>query len=625
MLVKFLRFFRRVDCVGRFLFQLSCFVVFAGGAASLLPAADWPMWRLDAARSAASEEQLTDSLTLHWTRQLAPPAPAWPADQGKVRFDASYEPIAVDGRLIVPSMSHDCVTAYDVENGRRLWRVYTDGPVRFAPAASGDRVLFASDDGFLYCLRAADGELCWKFRGGPSAQRVLGNDRLVSLWPARGAPVIQDGTVYFAAGIWPFMGTFIHALDVETGEVIWTNSGSGSTYLPQQHSGSVAFAGVAPQGYLSLSDDKLLVAGGMTVPAAYDRLTGKFLYYRLSERELGKQYGGYAVTAGEDWFSNHGGLYRLADGEPVAKLNVVVRDGTEILATTGRHLLGLQNNLAAIKTTKVDKKGKRTIEESEGLPEVWRCELPDPVKKIHLKAGRWIWASDGDASIYALEIDWSVAEEPTCRIAWKGDIEGTVWSMLVADQRLFVISLEGAVFCFGQKQSASQPIPTWSATEPTPTSQPPESHPAAESPVSSLLEMLPDRAGYAVTDGQHSDWAAELARTSDLHVIVMEPDAARRQALREQLERAQLLGQRVAVVSGHPTDGTLPPYLANLLITGLDPNLPADAAREAIAIAANSLRPYGGVGFRSGHRPSTSSRPSGVHGRSSESIADGQL
>ena len=74
------------------------------------------------------------------------------------------------------------------------------------------------------------------------------------------------------------MGTFVHALEAETGKVVWTNSGSGQDFLLQPHS-SPAFAGVAPQGYLLATEDKLLVAGGRSVPAAYDRRTGRLLYH----------------------------------------------------------------------------------------------------------------------------------------------------------------------------------------------------------------------------------------------------------------------------------------------------------------------------------------------------------
>ena len=58
-------------------------------------------------------------------------------------------------------------------------------------------MFLASDDGFLYALRLADGKPLWKKRGGPNDERVLGNERLISHWPARGGPVVMDDTVYF--------------------------------------------------------------------------------------------------------------------------------------------------------------------------------------------------------------------------------------------------------------------------------------------------------------------------------------------------------------------------------------------------------------------------------------------
>ena len=74
-------------------------------------------------------------------------------------------------------------------------------------------IYFTSDDGYLYCLSADKGKLQWKFRGGPNDRKILGNNRLVSTWPARGGVVLENGIAYFAASIWPFMGIFIHAID----------------------------------------------------------------------------------------------------------------------------------------------------------------------------------------------------------------------------------------------------------------------------------------------------------------------------------------------------------------------------------------------------------------------------
>ena len=45
---------------------------------------------------------------------------------------------------------------------------------------------------------------------------MLGNDRLISHWPARGGPVVADGVVYFAAGLWPSDGIYVYALDGRT-------------------------------------------------------------------------------------------------------------------------------------------------------------------------------------------------------------------------------------------------------------------------------------------------------------------------------------------------------------------------------------------------------------------------
>jgi outer membrane protein assembly factor BamB len=294
------------------------FAVCASVACVCARASDWPMWRGDAARSRDLPRAAASATELQWSRDLGAPAPAWPASQDKLRFDDSYEPVARGRRVFVPSMVHDNMTAYDTRTGEELWRFVTGGPVRFAGVAFEDSICFGSDDGWLYCLDSATGELRWKRRGGPDRDRyVIGNGRMVSTWSVRGAPVLHEGKIYFASGIWPFMGVFVHCLDARTGEVVWTNSSLGSRYTVQQH-GSPAFAGVAPQGYLAATDDVLLVPGGRTVPAALDRRTGELRYFHLSSRALGKAAGGYDVSVRGDTFSA-GGRYcfRLSDGEAI--------------------------------------------------------------------------------------------------------------------------------------------------------------------------------------------------------------------------------------------------------------------------------------------------------------------
>ncbi len=252
-------------------------------------AEDWPQWRCDVGHGASTSQALSQDLQLQWVRQMPRPRAAWPISQHKLQFDLSYEPVVMGKLIFVPSMVRDNVTAFDTETGQEMWRYYTGGPVRFSPVGWQGKLYIVSDDGYLTCLDAEKGTRLWRFRGGPSNYRVLGNERLISMWPARGAPVLHEGTVYFAASIWPFMGTFIHALDAASGQVIWTNSGSASDFMLQPHA-SPAFAGVAPQGHMAISGDKLLVASGRSVPAVYDRKTGECLYFHANTKR-----GGHAV------------------------------------------------------------------------------------------------------------------------------------------------------------------------------------------------------------------------------------------------------------------------------------------------------------------------------------------
>lgn len=275
--------------------------------------ADWPMWGYDASRAGATPVQLAEALHLHWVRELPEPRRAWPAqrdDLDKLEFDVSYTPVVLGERLFVGSMTNDSLTAYHLDTGEQLWRTYFDGPVRLAPAAWQDRVFAASDDGHLYCVDAATGRELWRYSPAPSEHRALGNQRVIHMWPARGGPVVFEDTVYFAAGVWPFQGTFIVALDARTGALVWENRGDGSDWQRQPHGGAFSFAGISPQGYLAATEDRLVVAGGRSTPALLDRATGDLIFTDV----FGQGVGGYRVATDGTHFYNHGCQYRLSDG-----------------------------------------------------------------------------------------------------------------------------------------------------------------------------------------------------------------------------------------------------------------------------------------------------------------------
>jgi len=474
--------------------------------------ADWPMWRCDAGRTAATAEELPEQLHLQWVRHLPKPVPGWPASQYKLQFDASYEPVVMGKLIFVPSMLRDSVTAYDTETGKLAWRFYAEGPVRFAPVAQDGRVWFVSDDGSLYCVKAGDGSLLWKFRGGPFERRVIGNNRLVSMWPARGGPVLYDGTIYFGASVWPFMGIFIHALDAETGEVVWTNSGSGSIYILQQHD-SPAFAGVAPQGYIAATEDVLLVSGGRTVPAAYDRKTGRFLYYHVSSRQFSNSAGGYAVTALGDWFFNGGAMYRVSDGA-----GLLFARGFPTADTLYRPY---EKTFSAIGLPPVE------VEEGDSkklmLREKWRAALDPNPERIFLKAASRLYGGRDDGTVMAI----GLVDGGKAAVSWTGKVEGSPWSMLAADGKLFVVTKEGAIYCFGAKE-------TEAAVHPNPEKQLPVTDNEWTRKVREILKDTGAQNGYCLVLGVGSGkLIEELLRQSDLDIVVSEPDAAKVQAFRE--------------------------------------------------------------------------------------------
>ena len=300
-------------------FSILAFVLLASG----VTANDWPMWRFDAGRTASSSEELPANMHLQWTRQYSPREMVWddPLNHDLMQYDKVFEPIAVGDVLYVGFNDQDKVVAISSTTGKELWSFYADGPVRLPLTYYNNNIYFTSDDGYLYCLSAANGKLKWKFRGGPADRKMLGNKRLISTWPARGGVVIDDNTAYFAASIWPSMGTFVYALNASNGALIWKNDGTSSDYIKQPHH-AYSFAGIAPQGTMALNKDYLFVPGGRSVPGCFDRKTGEIKYYYIDK--YNKSGGAFVCTRG-DYFVNHHRdrktyIYQCEDGKRVSPI-----------------------------------------------------------------------------------------------------------------------------------------------------------------------------------------------------------------------------------------------------------------------------------------------------------------
>jgi len=142
---------------------------------------------------------------------------AWKSElRGKVS-----PPVVAGDRLFVAEVEAHCVTCLDARDGTRLWSYTAGGPVDSPPTIHRGRVVFGCTDGSVYCLRANDGELVWRFRAAPTDRQIVSYGRLESTWPVHGSVLVKNDIVYFAAGRSSYLdgGIYLCGLDVATGEV----------------------------------------------------------------------------------------------------------------------------------------------------------------------------------------------------------------------------------------------------------------------------------------------------------------------------------------------------------------------------------------------------------------------
>jgi outer membrane protein assembly factor BamB len=506
-----------------------------------------------------------------------------------MNYDRVFEPVVADRTLFIGFNDSDKITAITIDYGREKWSYYVDGPVRFPPVVWNDMVYFVSDDGYLFCITASRGELVWKFRGGPGNRKIIGNMRLISTWPARGGAVIEDGTVYFAASIWPFMGMFIYALDARTGKVIWMNDGEGARYMLQPHN-APSFAGVAPQGALVVAGDRLLVPGGRSVPACFDRHTGEFLYYELA---LNDKTGGSFVCASDDVFFNHHReqitvMYDLRTGTPVTPPfgRYPVLDGKRCYfsgKSVAAYDLGwIKNSLG---TWKEQKLGTGKIPEmgSEEMKRNLLWELPVDASGDLIKAGNRLYAAGGN-SITAINLP-GPAGKPS--IAWTKAVDGEVERLVAANGMLFAVTLDGRIMAFGGRKTKPRVIlnrPTVSGSAPSMTRE-----------ALSLIRETGVKDGYALFYGiGDGNFLEALAVNSNLHIIAVDPDDVTVDRMRRRFDDAGLYGRRLSVLRGDPYTLNAPPYMASLTVVyNLDAEkYPLD--KRLIERLYYSMRPYGG-------------------------------
>lgn len=571
--------------------------------------ADWTSYLNGNDRVGYTSASLPDKLNLAWVyKSPAKPEKAWSAPRttpieghvmlDRVDFDSAPQVVIAGDKAYFGSTVDHRLHCVEAATGTPIWSTYCDGPIRLAPTLAHGNAYFGSDDGYVYCVRAADGQLVWKMRVGPKDDRLLARGEMISRWPVRTGVLVDGDIAYFGAGIFPHETVYLVAAKAATGEVIWRND-----RISQEDAGRNE---VSPQGYLLANADTLFVPSGQSLPVAFSKATGEFVFQRKHSwrTDAGGVVGGTKALLGDGQVYAGGPHHFLAMQEKTGDVGAAFIGGRQmVLAEKFAYLLD------GSKIFCVDRaEHARASQEKQ----VWflraRENSKDPVKVAEAQAKMKEYAGVGILWDFASELDGCLIATNNLVLAggnqrvvalnrqsgekvWESAVEGKVMGLAATDQLLTVSTDAGHIYGFvpqAVERPQHWPAPyteAYAADELTDLYR----QSAAE-----MLERSGQRTGYCLVLGSElGRLAYELAQQSKLMVIGVEPNRIKAQAAREALERAGVHATRVTIVNAPLDRIPFSNYFANLIVSDthlLSGSMPCEAID-----AVRFLKPCGGV------------------------------
>ncbi len=596
-----------------------------------LQADDWPTYLRTNDRVGTTPEQLTLPLSIQWTLSpLEKPVQAWPGPEGrefegkKIKqrntFDDAFHVAVVGTRLYYGSSVDHALRCVDLETGKTQWKFFTEAAIRLAPTVYGGKVYVGSDDGQVYCLDAGDGSLVWKMRPGPSGERIIGRQQMVSRWPVRtGVSVVPDqeygAVAYFGAGVFPHELIYLYAVRASDGEVLWK--------LDNISQGRAGRNDLSPQGYMLTNDELLVIPSGRTLPGVFDRKTGKFDHkanhgWRSAAGGIigGTQalladgqiyaWGDQHILAmdqkdgkvGFGWFAGRqmtikGKAAFVANGQQIARIDrQAYAENSRVRHKLEGEIRTLQRGLRSAKTKRDRAKIQTDIQEKTAAIKkdanvgfVWKT--PSALESRLIVAGDTLFAGGGnEVASFNLE---------TGKQTWSANVNGDARGLAVANGKLIVSTTTGDIVCFS---TTGGPTGTGDTTakllgNPFPKDGLTEKYAAA---ARTLLNTSGADKGFCLVLGNENGRLAwELAKQSKLKIYAVEADAAKVARARKALSQAGFYGSRITIHHGSPADLPYPNYFANLVVSDTlvkTGKLPAGLQPDNFA---HCVKPLGGV------------------------------
>ena len=145
----------------------------------------WPMYRRDPSRSGSTSATIASGLTEKWSLKIG----------GKLT-----QPVIAGGKAFVSSIDQQTLYAIDTASGKIAWKHLAGGKIDSSPTIYKGLILFGCGDGWVYCLRASDGVLAWRYLVAPADVQTVSHQQVESVWPVHGAVLIVNDTLYALAG-----------------------------------------------------------------------------------------------------------------------------------------------------------------------------------------------------------------------------------------------------------------------------------------------------------------------------------------------------------------------------------------------------------------------------------------
>jgi len=629
----------------------------AAMALSLLPprsrADDWPTFMHDNGRTGVTAESLRPPLAPRWVFTPSfPPAAGWSLpvngygalkNKPNVSFDDAPRVVAAGDTCFFCSSGEHAVYAVDAATGRIKWRHLTGGAPRLAPVCREGRVIVSADDGVVRCLDAGDGRQLWTVNVAPADDLMLGHGRFSSVWPIRAGGIVEDGTVYLTAGLFPYNRLYFYAIDTRDGTVRWCRQLDEGGHCKN-----------VPQGHILIAGDTLFTTS-RTTPARWTR-DGRPMDFntplpRVKDSHEYRFYnGGSYAQALDDKYIVYGRACLLAydpDGELKDKYGrvkkgtllfnwfnarqAVFRESMAYLSTD-THLLAIRKDIlpdiAARECREFEEAYKflriahrlelmeryeRLVRESgEEAPQT-RALRNGPLRWSRERWNKWPEASRAiiekirrrtawmtalrvtEALILAGDVLYAGGEDLVCAVdavtgeqLWSADTGSRVRGLAVASGRLYVSTIDGCVRCFAKGSGAGEPAQVSPVTD----------RQEKAGPVALARELVRqggcDRGYCLVLGADDADLATAIARVSRLRVELLTTDAEKVGRLRRALAEEGLHGGRICV--RHQSSSRrlpYPPYVFNLVVdqAALSGGRPAITPSEAVRVT----KPCGGV------------------------------